>query len=207
MNNNVPKKPRERRSAEVRRVPTFEPSKWTGPFVLPDIRNAIGLDSDEKVFLYTLASHVNFTEESAEDRILQRNGFGRHVFERVRKSLSALGLIEITYRKGFTNLYTLKVDALKRFPKAKSRSQKNNDTMGVPFGEGGGKSGGTPAGHRPKKLNRAALYTKTWPPSGLSAKQLQELNSRQTLTWRMQSDWAESDDANDADGFGGSTEE
>jgi len=99
--------------------PHFTEGNWTGPFVLPDIREAVALDSDEKVFLYDLASHTNFTETGTVERVLQRTGFGRHVFGRVRKSLSALGLITVTVRHGDTWEYSLNVTALKAFPKAR----------------------------------------------------------------------------------------
>lgn len=193
------KNPPSAESANERRggrgVPSFEPSKWKGPFVLPDIREAIGLDSDEKVFLYDLASHANFTEESAEDRILQRNGFGRHIFERVRKSLSEKGLIEITHRNGYTNLYRLRVQELKRFPKASSRSRHPDAGASTAHDDD---SIRTPADPRPRKLNRADLYTKRWPPiDGLSEAELRDLDAKRRSSWRAQTEWYKSEDDQD----------
>lgn len=108
--------------------PHFIDAGWSGPFVLPDIREAIGLDSDEKAFLYNLASHNNFTENGTVERILQRTGLGPDVFKRVRKSLRELGLITVTENPGTTWKYRLNVPALKAFPKAYFSSTEDAST-------------------------------------------------------------------------------
>lgn len=177
--------------------PTFVFEGEARPFVLPDIREAIGLDSDEKAFLYDIASHIDFEESGSEDRILQRVGFGRDVFERVRTSLARLGLITITHRSGFTNLYRLEVDALKRFPKAWMARPSSNTPPKVLGPQGVAQMGRTPAGHPPRKLNIAEGYARSWPGNGLSEDDRARLDEWATSSWRVQTRWLENDEVAD----------
>ncbi|MFF0911854.1 hypothetical protein ACFWZW_14270 [Microbacterium enclense] len=92
--------------------------KQTKEFILPYIRNATGLDSEQKVFLYNLASHYNFEEFSSRDLLMQRTGLTDRKLRRARQALIELGLIRVKTRAGRTTVYELDVPALKAFPSA-----------------------------------------------------------------------------------------
>lgn len=158
--------------------PKFTEGKWTGPFVLPDIRELVGLDSDEKVLLYDLASHANFTENGTIQRLLRRTGLGPYVFKRVRQSLSELGLIEIIERAGKTWEYKLNINALQAFPKAYIESELSDaarrDLVAdqVSMRRSGAPNSSnvkrtrpvrqTPSGRRSGKKNTADKYARKW---------------------------------------------
>lgn len=146
--------------------PEFKPVGWTGPFVLPDIREMVGLDSDEKVFLYDLASHNDFTESAALPRLLQRTGLGPNVFKRVRTSLEHRGLITVDRRPGKTWLYTLNLTGIRAFPKAYQNSKKKATTKSpstqTPSGRQTPSSEQTPTGVRREKKNKADDYATRW---------------------------------------------
>lgn len=93
--------------------------KQTKEFILPYIRNATGLDSEQKVFLYNLASHHNFEEFSSRDLLMQRTGLTDRKLRRTRQSLIELGLIRVTTRAGRTTVYKLDVAAMKAFSSAR----------------------------------------------------------------------------------------
>lgn len=92
--------------------------KQTREFILPYIRNATGLDSEQKVFLYNLASHHNFEEFSSRDLLMQRTGLTDRKLRRTSLSLIELGLIRVRTRAGRTTVYELDVLALKAFSSA-----------------------------------------------------------------------------------------
>lgn len=91
--------------------------KQSRDFVLPDIRNAAGLDSEQKAFLYNLASHQGFEEFSARDLLMERTGLTDRKLRRTRQSLIELGLVKAVPRPGRTTLYKLQTAALKAYSK------------------------------------------------------------------------------------------
>lgn len=151
--------------------PHFVKGKWAGPFVLPDIRESVGLDSAEKALLYDLASHHDFTETGTIKRILQRTGMGPNVFRRVRVALEELNLIRVELKSGSTYSITLNVSALVAYPKAYTESNLDPATRREQVAARVAARRGTPITQRTpsiqqsrKKNNAADKYAREYKP-------------------------------------------
>ena len=161
--------------------PHFVEGKWTGPFVLPDIRESVGSDSAEKALLYELASHNNFTEIGTIKRILQWAGMGPNVFEKVRVALSELDLIAIELRSGATYRITLHVSALLAYTKTDMKSPLDDHARRAQAPARVGARRGAPTDQRPPSTRRSGKkntatdkYAREWKPKP-RAKQLDQV--------------------------------
>lgn len=95
--------------------------------ILVSIRNTIGLTSDEKVFLYNIASHQKFVEFGARALVKQRTGLTEWKFRKARKRLIQLGLIKAVRRPGSSTRYELQPAAVRRYVKSESLTLVTNN--------------------------------------------------------------------------------
>jgi hypothetical protein len=90
-------------------MPTTQtkPDTWK---LLADIRNAVGLSGDEKVFLYNIVTHKTHKEFGSRKLVMQRTGLTDHKFRKVTTALLAAQLIK--KQRGLTVTYTIDLKGL-----------------------------------------------------------------------------------------------
>ena len=77
------------------------------------VRDAVGLTSDQKAFLWNITSHTSHVEFGTRHTIQQRTGLTDHRFRQVVASLKSFGLIDVQEQPGGTTRYTMRLAALK----------------------------------------------------------------------------------------------
>lgn len=92
------------------------------------IRDARTLSHIERVFLYNLTTHYDFTEKSARNKVRARMGLSDHLFRRARESLLNRDLVYVVPNPVKQTWYRLDLDALKRLYDSTKHLQSNNTT-------------------------------------------------------------------------------
>ncbi|WP_270352823.1 hypothetical protein [Microbacterium testaceum] len=82
------------------------------------IRDAVGLEAEQKAFLWCITSHTNLVERGARDLVMQRTGLSDHKFRRVVRFLEEHRLIRVERADGKVTQYTLRYGELTALKKA-----------------------------------------------------------------------------------------
>ena len=86
-----------------------------GPYIPELIREAQGLNGDEKVFLYDLHSHESHEEFASRPTVRARTGLSERKLRRVVTLLNRLRLVTSQERPGGTTKHLLEVAELRSF--------------------------------------------------------------------------------------------
>lgn len=105
--------------------------------VLIQIRGLTTLDSEEKVFLYNLATHKNYEEYSVRATVRQRLGLTDYKYRRARLSVIALNLVTAERISGSVTHYKLNLDRLSKLYD-RTRDKTQLDPLAA-FNKGGGR--------------------------------------------------------------------
>lgn len=91
------------------------------PYIPELIREARGLNGDEKVFLYGLRSHQAHEEFGTRSKLMARTGLSERKLRRVVPVLNRLGLVTSQERPGETTKHILHVAELSSFSQKSRR--------------------------------------------------------------------------------------
>ncbi|MDF2916582.1 MAG: hypothetical protein K0S70_799 [Microbacterium sp.] len=90
------------------------------------IRDAVGLSSDQKAFLWNITSHDGHREFGTRDLVLQRTGLTDWGFRKTLTFLTDHRLIRAERRQGETTVYTINLAALKALSNANNAAAAAN---------------------------------------------------------------------------------
>lgn len=108
--------------------PAMKSERWR---VLAAIRRAVNLTSDQKVFLYDIASHDRFEEFGIRPLVRQRMGLTEWKFRIARESLVDAQLVDAVTRPGRSTLYRLNFRMLFALEQSDKVVLVANKTQGV----------------------------------------------------------------------------